>query len=132
VDATELCYMPATEMREAYRAKTLSPVEVTRAILERIERLNPELNAYVTVTADRAMDDARTAEAAYAGDEATAPLAGIPISIKDITATKDIRTTRGSLLYADWVPDEDAPFVERVYAAGAVMLGKTNTPELGW
>ncbi|MER3486578.1 MAG: amidase, partial [Chloroflexota bacterium] len=60
------------------------------------------------------------------------PLAGIPISIKDLTPTKGIRTTRGSLLYVDWIPDEDPPFVERVLAAGAVMLGKTNTPEFGW
>lgn len=132
MDATDLCYMPATELREAYQAKTLSPVEVTQAILDRIERVNPGLNAYVTITAERAIDDARAAEATLARGDAIGPLTGIPISIKDITPTRGIRTTRGSLLYADWVPDEDAPFVERVYAAGAVMLGKTNTPELGW
>lgn len=128
----EICYMPALELRERYRRRELSPVEVTETVLTRIERLNPALNAYITVTADRALADARAAEQAYAGDGEPGPLAGIPISIKDLTPTQDIRTTRGSLLWQDWVPDEDPPFVERVYAAGVVMLGKTNTPEFGW
>ncbi|MEI2619019.1 MAG: amidase family protein [Thermomicrobiales bacterium] len=132
MDSTDLCYLSATELLTAYRARTLSPVEVTRAILERIDRVNPTLNAYVTVTAERAMDDARAAEATWMSGNPTGSLIGVPVSIKDITPTKGIRTTRGSLLYANWVPEEDAPFVEHVYAAGAVMLGKTNTPELGW
>ena len=132
MDATDLCYMSATELLDAYREKTLSPVEVTEAILDRIERVNPALNAFVTITSERARADAQTAERAWMQGEATGALTGVPISIKDITYTKGIRTTRGSLLYANEVPDEDAPFVERVYAAGAVMLGKTNTPELGW
>jgi aspartyl-tRNA(Asn)/glutamyl-tRNA(Gln) amidotransferase subunit A len=104
---------------------------VTEAVLGRIERLNPSLTAFVTVTHERARDDARRAEAAYRNGDA-GPLAGVPVSIKDITPTKGIRTTRGSLIDQDWVPDEDPPLVERLYAAGAVMLGKTNTPELGW
>jgi len=127
----DLCAMSATELRDRYRARNLSPVEVTEATLRRIERLNPELTAFITVTPERALDQARAAERAYL-DGTAGPLAGIPISIKDLTATRGIRTTRGSLLYTDWIPTEDAPFVERVYAAGAVMLGKTNTPELGW
>ena len=130
-DQADVCFTPATELRERYRRRDLSPVEVAEATLARIARLNPTLNAYVTVTAERALADARTAERAYRDGTAGA-LAGIPISIKDLMPTAGIRTTRGSLLWQDAVPDEDAPFVERVYAAGAVMLGKTNTPEFGW
>ena len=131
VAGNELVYLSAIELRDRFRRRELSPVESTSAILERIERLNPTLGAYVTVTGDLARGQAREAERAYAAGSA-APLAGIPISIKDLTATRGIRTTRGSLLYEEWVPDFDAPFVERVNAAGAVTLGKTNTPEYGW
>jgi len=127
----DLCAMSALELRDHYRSGDLSPVDVTDATLRRIDRLNPELTAFITVTPDLALEHARAAERAYANGTAGA-LAGIPISIKDLTQTRGIRTTRGSLLYADWIPTDDAPFVERVYSAGAVMLGKTNTPELGW
>lgn len=129
--ANDLVYLSATELRTRYERRDLSPVEVTEAILARIDRLNPELSAYVTVTADLARAQAKEAERAYASGE-PGLLAGIPISIKDLTPTKGIKTTRGSLLYKDWIPDFDPPFVERVYAAGAVTLGKTNTPEYGW
>ena len=124
-------YAPATELIERYRSRELSPVEVTQAILDRIERLNPRLNAFVSVTVDRALDDARRAETAYATGDPP-PLAGVPTSIKDLVPTKGIRTTRGSLLDPNWVPDADPVFVERLYDAGIVMLGKTNTPEGGW
>jgi len=126
-----IVYLSASELRDRYRTKALSPVEVTRAILDRIDRLNPVLNAFTVVTAELALEQAHAAERAYAAGDAP-PLAGMPISIKDLTPTRGIRTARGSLLDPDWVPDEDAPVVERLYAAGAVMLGKTNTPELGW
>jgi aspartyl-tRNA(Asn)/glutamyl-tRNA(Gln) amidotransferase subunit A len=128
---TDIAYLSALELRDRYRRRALSPVEVTEAVLRRIDRLNPSLNAFVTVTPELAIEHAQKAEQAYASGDAGL-LAGVPISIKDLTPTKGIRTTRGSLLSADWIPDEDAPFVERVYAAGAVMLGKTNTPEFGW
>lgn len=127
----DVCYLPALELREQYRRRELSPVEVTEAVLGRIERLNPELTAFITVTPERAIEDARAAERAYAGGTA-GPLAGVPTSIKDLVATKGIRTTRGSLLYADNVPDYNPVFVQRLYDAGIVMLGKTNTPEGGW
>lgn len=127
----DLCFMPATEMLARFRDRSLSPVEVTTAVLERIEEVDPEINAYVTVTAELAVEQAKQAEqswsAGIAGD-----LLGVPISIKDLTATKGIRTTRGSKLYEHWVPDSDAIFVERVKNAGSVMLGKTNSPEFGW
>jgi aspartyl-tRNA(Asn)/glutamyl-tRNA(Gln) amidotransferase subunit A len=132
VNALDVCYLSAIELRERYRRRELSPLEVTGLILERIGKLNPSLNAFLTVTVERALEDARAAERAYGGEGEPGPLAGIPISIKDLTPTAGIRTTMGSLLYQDWIPDEDGPFVERVNAAGAVMLGKTNTPEYGW
>lgn len=131
MDAVDLCYLSALELRDLYKSRELSPVEITTATLDRIETVNPSLNAYVTVTADLALDQAHKAEALYAQGVAP-PLAGIPFSLKDLTPTKDIRTTRGSLLYKDWIPDFDAPLTERLYAQGAVLLGKTNTPEFGW
>ena len=126
-----IAFLSAGELRELYSARALSPVEVTRAILDRIELLNPQLIAFTVITPELALEQASVAERAYAGGD-TPPLAGIPVSIKDLTPTRGIRTARGSLIDPDWVPDEDAPIVERLYAAGAVMLGKTNTPELGW
>ena len=127
----EIAYLSAVELRARYQRRELSPVEATEAILARIDRVNPRLNAIVTATQELAVRQAAAAEAAYATGSA-GPLAGIPVSIKDLTPTKGIRTARGSLLDPDWVPSEDPPLVERLYAAGAVMLGKTNTPELGW
>jgi aspartyl-tRNA(Asn)/glutamyl-tRNA(Gln) amidotransferase subunit A len=127
-----IAFLSASELIERYSTRELSPVEVTQCILERIERLNPTINAFVTVTPELALDQARMAERAYAPGGEPCPLAGVPISIKDLTPTRGIRTARGSLLDPDWVPTEDPPVVERLYAAGGVMLGKTNTPELGW
>ena len=132
MDATEICYLSATELRERYTRRNLSPVEVTEAILARIERLNPRLNAFLTVTADRALDEARAAERAYLPGGSPRPLEGVPISIKDNQATNGIRTTNGSLVTKDAVPEEDALFIGRLFAAGGVLLGKTNLPELGW
>ena len=127
----DVAFLSAEELVAAYRARRLSPVEVTETVLARIDRVNPVVNAFTTITADRAMEGARAAESAYAAGDAE-PLAGVPFSIKDLPPTRGIRTARGSLVDPDWVPDEDPPVVERLYAAGGVMLGKTNTPELGW
>jgi aspartyl-tRNA(Asn)/glutamyl-tRNA(Gln) amidotransferase subunit A len=131
MDAIELCYMPAMELGEAIRAKRVSPVEVVDAVLARIERLNPQLNAYCTVTAAAARAAAKEAEAAVMRGDALGMLHGIPVSIKDLVATKGVRTTHGSRLYEQFIPDEDAPVVERLKRAGAIILGKTNTPEFG-
>lgn len=128
----EIAYLSAEALIEKYRARTLSPVEVTGAILDRIAAINPGINAYTTVSGDIAMQNAREAEECYLDGDDVPALAGVPFSIKDLTPTKGIRTARGSLLDPEWVPDEDPPIVERLYAAGGVMLGKTNTPELGW
>src|SRR5229473_3595217 len=129
MDQTELCYLPATELAALVRRREISPTEVVEAFLARIERVNPTINAYCTLTPDLARDEARAVESALKRGEPVGPLAGVPVSIKDLLITKGIRTTRGSLLYADNVPTEDAPVVERLRAAGAILLGKTNTPE---
>jgi aspartyl-tRNA(Asn)/glutamyl-tRNA(Gln) amidotransferase subunit A len=127
----DLAFMPATTMAAAIRSRKLSPVEVTRAILERIEKLNPRLNAYLTVDGEGAMRAARRAEQAVVNGAQVGPLHGVPVSIKDLTCTRGLRTTFGSLLHREYVPDHDAGAVERLRAAGAIILGKTNTPEFG-
>ena len=130
----DLCYLSALELRQRYSSRELSPVEVTAAILARIERLNPHLNALLTITADRAMAEAHAAERAFAGADAAALplLTGIPVSIKDNQPTKGIRTTHGSLVTKDAIADHDSLIVSRTSAAGAILLGKTNLPEDGW
>lgn len=131
----DVCYATATNLRELYQTRQLSPVEVLRALLDHVEVVEPDVNAFVTKTPDLAIKQARAAEAAYGSAKSAASppaLAGIPVTLKDLTVTRGIRTTRGSLLYKDWVPDYDAPVVERLSEAGAVLLGKTNTPEFGW
>ncbi len=130
--ATDLCYLSALQLRALYQKHEVSPVEVTEAVLRRMDQLNPSLNAFITMTPELALEGARIAEQAYQTDDSPPPLAGIPTSIKDLVPMTGICTTRGSLLYKDWVPDYDAPIVERLHEAGTVMLGKTNLPELGW
>jgi aspartyl-tRNA(Asn)/glutamyl-tRNA(Gln) amidotransferase subunit A len=131
MDTIDLCYLPALELREAIRSKQVSPVEVVDAVLARIERLNPTLNAYCTVTAAGAQGAAKEAEAAVMRGDPLGTLHGIPVSIKDLVATKGVRTTHGSKIYEQFIPDDDAPVVERLKHAGAIILGKTNTPEFG-
>ncbi len=131
MDAMELCYLSATELAAAIRTKKVSPVEVVDAVLTRIERLNPILNAYCTVTPDAARSAAKDAEVAVMRGESLGPLHGVPVSIKDTLMTKGVRTTWGSRAFEHFIPDEDAPVVERLKGAGAIILGKTNTPEFG-
>lgn len=131
--ADDLCWLPATDLVRLIRSRKISPVEVVEAVLDRIEKLNPELNAYVLVTADRARRQAKTAERAVRQKAARlGPLHGVPFSVKDLVITKGVRTTFGTPLYRDNVPTEDAPMVARMTAAGGIMIGKTNTPTLGW
>ena len=127
----DLAFTPAWRLRVLIQSKELSPVELTELFLARIAEFNPRLNAYITVAADQALADARRAEAAVQSGDATGPLHGIPIAIKDLNATRGLRTTRGSKVYADFVPDADEPVVARIRQAGAIILGKTNTPEFG-
>ena len=124
-----LAFAPATELRELIAEKQVSPVEITQLYLERIDRLDPQLNSYLTVTSEIAMDAARKAEQAVTDGDELGPLHGIPISIKDLQMTKGVRTTGGSLAYKDRIPYTDCAVVERVLAAGAIMLGKTVTTE---
>src|SRR5947207_10668727 len=128
----DVCYLSAVDLAAAIRAKTLSPVEVTRAVLERIDRLNPTLNAFCTSMADEAMASAHQAETAVMEGKPLGPLHGVPVSIKDILYVKDVRTTFGSKLYEHNVTREDAPAIERLRRAGAILIGRTTTPEFGW
>jgi len=132
MDAAELCFMPAVEMAAAIRARKLSPVEAVDAALARIDRLNPALGAYCTVTGDAARAKAREAASRVMRGDALGILHGVPVSVKDLIPTKGVRTTWGSRLFEDFVPDADAPVVERLKQAGAIILGKTNTPEFGY
>ena len=127
----ELNWRPATELASLIRHKAVSPVEVLRSCLETIERLNPKINAICTLAAESAMAAAQRAEQAVMAGNATALLHGVPIGIKDLTPTAGIRTTFGSPLYANHVPSEDAAVVKRIKQAGAIVVGKTNTPEFG-
>src|SRR5215831_125844 len=124
----DLAFTPATELSALIRAKKLSPVELTRAVLDRIERLNPVVNAFCTLTADQALAAAREAEQALAKGEARGALHGIPFSIKDLHYTKDVRTMSGSFIFEQRVPDVDPPVVRRLKQAGGILLGKTPAP----
>src|SRR5687767_8081502 len=127
----ELCDLSAIELAARMRRKDLSAREVMTAHLARIERVNPKVNAIVTLVAERAMADAARADEAQARGSKLGVLHGIPVAHKDLVNTAGIRTTRGSPFYRDNVPTTDALIVTRIRRAGAVTLGKTNTPEFG-
>jgi amidase len=127
----DLCFVPATELTRLYRGRKLSPLEVMQAVLARIDVVNPQVNAYVTIAREDALGAARKATAALRPRATLPPLHGVPVSIKDLTATKGMRTTWGSKIFEHHVPSEDALTVARLRAAGAIVVGKTNTPEFG-
>jgi aspartyl-tRNA(Asn)/glutamyl-tRNA(Gln) amidotransferase subunit A len=127
----ELCLLPATELRARIARKDVSPVEITRAVLARAERMQPELNCFITLCGDQAMDEARKAEREVAAGGPLGLLHGIPFTVKDIVNTKGVRTTFGAVPYKDNVPDHDAVAMARMRAAGAILIGKTTTPEFG-
>tara|TARA_R110002095_G_scaffold160308_1_gene139021 strand:+ start:2805 stop:4238 length:1434 start_codon:yes stop_codon:yes gene_type:complete len=122
-------FLPATELAAQIRRRGIGIAESLQAALARIERVNPQLNAIVSLQAEAAMAQARAMDSATPGDDQ--PLWGMPIAIKDLVLTAGIRTTFGSPLYADFVPDVDELFVTRLKRAGAIIIGKTNTPEFG-
>src|SRR5262245_2808527 len=128
---TDLCFMTATELAAHIRARAVSVTEVVRAHLTQIERVNSKVNAIVTLTAERALAEAEAADATLARGETVGPLFGLPMAHKDLLPTKGIRTTWGSPIYRDHVPEVDALLVERLRGAGAITIGKTNTPEFG-
>jgi amidase len=125
----DLCYRTLTEAASLLRRRQISPVELTRAVLARIDRLEPQLHSYVTVLPERALARARVAERELAGGADRGPLHGIPIAVKDLFFTKGVPTTCASRVLAGWVPDYDATVVEYLDAAGAVLLGKLNMTE---
>src|SRR5919108_840400 len=127
----EVWFADATELAGRIARREVSVTEVVRAHLAQIERVNPKVNAIVTFTAERALEEARAKDAALAAGERPGPLFGLPVVHKDLVPTRGIRTTFGSPIYRDHVPDEDALIVERLRAAGAVTVGKSNTPEFG-
>src|ERR1043165_3333822 len=120
------------EASHLLRQKQISPVELTKACLDRIDRLNPTINAFITVMHDSALADARAAEAEINAGNWRGPLHGIPIGLKDLIDTAGIKTTCGSALFADRVPTHDAEIVQRLKAAGAVLIGKQNMQEFAY
>lgn len=128
---SEICFMTARDLVQAISRRELSAHEVMVAHLEQIERYNPEVNAIVTLLPEQSMESADRADQSVARGESLGPLHGLPIAHKDLVPTKGIRTTFGSPIFADFVPEEDALIVERLRSAGALTIGKTNTPEFG-
>jgi Asp-tRNA(Asn)/Glu-tRNA(Gln) amidotransferase A subunit family amidase len=126
----ELITIPAHEQANLVARKEVSPVELCEAVIERIEKLDHRVGAFITVASEQALEAARNAESRVMSNNLLGPLDGVPIGIKDIEATAGIRTTLGSRVFEDTVPDFDSIVVERVRAAGMVIIGKTNTPEI--
>ena len=126
---TELPFLSATELSSLIRERQVSPVEATEAYLDRIDRVDSKLNSYITVCSQEALQAAADAERAISAGSYLGPLHGVPVAVKDQFYTKGIRTTAGSTLMWDFVPDEDATVVANLKAAGAVLLGKLNLSE---
>jgi aspartyl-tRNA(Asn)/glutamyl-tRNA(Gln) amidotransferase subunit A len=128
---TEFAFTPAAELARLLRRRELSPVELLDGLLSRIERFNPRFNALITVCAEEARAAAREAERVLLRGEPTGPLCGVPFSVKDLLDTAGVKTTFGSVIFAEHVPPKDAVAVARLKAAGAILIGKTTTPEFG-
>lgn len=127
----DLCFLSAVELRDQISSRKVSPIEVTRAALARAEALQPELNCFITLCGDAAMAEARAAERKVMSGEPLGLLHGIPVTVKDIVNTRGVTTTFGAVPYKDNVPAEDAVAVAKLRSAGAILIGKTTTPEFG-
>jgi len=129
-----ICFLTAVELAAKVRRRELSAVEIVGAFLDRIDRVNPALNAYVTICSNGALEAARTADAAVreSSGEGLPPLHGVPFSVKDLVYTLGVRTTSGSRIHETFVPAADSRSVARLRASGAILMGKTNTPEFGY
>ncbi len=125
----DLAFATMTELGDAYRRRRLSPVEVTRAMLGRIEKLDPRLHSYVTVTPEIALEQAKQAEADFAAGRDRGPMQGIPVGLKDLCETKGVPTTWGTKILKDYIPKEDGTVVRKLREAGAIMLGKIQMTE---
>jgi len=132
MDDNELAFMPAVTLAEMIRQKKVSPVEVMRNLLARIESLEPRVNAFAWLAGDQAMEAARHAETALMKNERIGPLHGVPVTVKDLANTKDMPTQMGSLIFKGNQPKEDTAVVPRLKEQGAIIFGKTTTPEFGW
>ncbi|MFW9877032.1 MAG: amidase, partial [Candidatus Thorarchaeota archaeon] len=128
----DICFLSACEMLDKIKTQELTSQEITDAIIERIEKINPIVNAYCTITSEIAREMAKKADVKVRKDENLPPLNGIPTSIKDLVPVKGVRTTHGSKIFEYNIPKEDAIVVRRLKSAGCVILGKTNTPEFGF
>ena len=128
---TDICFLTATELSQHIRSKHLSCVEVMQAHLAQINRVNPVVNAIVTYLPEQALQAAQAADAALARGDDVGALHGLPVAHKDLVDTAGVLTTYGSPIYADHIPEHDALIVERLKRAGAISVGKTNTPEFG-
>src|SRR5215831_18351589 len=131
-DTSSSTQLTLEEVSQLLRRKKISPIELTRECLERIERYNEKLNAFITITADSALAEAQAAETEIQRGNWRGPLHGVPIALKDIVDTAGVRTTAASALFKDRVPTEDAAVVQRLKAAGAVFLGKQNLHEFAY
>ena len=131
MSSNDLVFLDATEQAALIAAKQVSAVELMHAHLEQIERVNPKVSAICTLASEQALRDAVTADQQLSRNESRGPLHGLPVGIKDLEDTKGIRTTYGSPIYADNYPTDDALIVTRYKSAGAIVIGKTNTPEFG-
>src|SRR5216684_2343477 len=127
--APEILFKSVAELAPLLKARKLSPVEVVRAFLDRIEAVNPKVNAFITVTGEQALDQARKAEREIAAGRYRGPLHGAPYAPKDLLATKGIRTTNGSKVTSDWIPDYESTVTTRLNQAGAILIGKLNLIE---
>ena len=128
---SDLCSLSAREALRKIRIKEISPLELVDACIARIENANHSVNAIVATCYERARDEARLAENAVMTGAELGALHGIPLGVKDLDVTKDLRTTFGSELHADWIPQFDERIIAALRAEGAIVLGKTNTPEFG-
>jgi aspartyl-tRNA(Asn)/glutamyl-tRNA(Gln) amidotransferase subunit A len=128
----DICYVSATGLAAAIRAKTLSPVELVQAVFKRLHKTNDRVNAFCTLTEEEALRAARKAETAAMKRAPLGVLHGLPVSIKDVLLTNGVRTMFGSCIQRNYVPDEDAPAVAKMLAAGGISIGKTTTPEFGF
>ena len=129
MNKADIPFLTATKLSHLLESKELSPVETTEAFLERIDRVDSKLNSYITLSREEALRDAATAERAITRGEYLGPMHGIPVAVKDQIWTKGIRTTLGSTIMADFVPDEDATVIAKLKEAGAILLGKLNMSE---
>src|SRR4051812_49132643 len=128
----ELCSLPAMELQELLKRRAISPTELVRSSLARIERMEPTIRAFTYLDPEAALRDAGDLEHRYRNSDELPPLYGIPVPIKDLIAVRGVPLTRGSKIFQNFIPEEDAPAVARLRGAGAIILGKTQTSEFGW